>query len=479
MTSNWIGDHYVMNTSLKSSAVTWQRWVGIGALTVASATALHLPQVHAADASAPPPVGPPGLVSPAETQSGTAGAAPRSTQGRRMSGGLIFVFAISLIGCLGSVQAAAGYSWICREPGGKRLVRIDNTEIGMESDHKTLLTIDPNNFILDRAGKRLFIVDDNDVRPGATPGGVRLAIFDGDDIRHGGVASGKVLINYRHPDLAPTSAGNRIYSIEGPALSKAQLVAGLYLLKPEMFRLTDEETAAQLAEFKKNAAEQHQRDIADQVAGKWTMLNSSGIREDVGKGLITAKAKKGEAYPMTFDFSPDGGPQWSGVGVYKYTNGDKLFWTAYGTPKTVGLCVYEIKDGGVLEGKWYPWYVDGDPKNVGTENLKGPGTLDGEFTIVSAKAPNTGAAYGGTVTIKPQTIVGTSDNAKPYLITWKLGTLVIRGIGIRSDNFLYVASGSGADVNVARFNIGNGTMNSEWFKLGSDEMGRSAAMSGE
>ena len=405
--------------------------------------------------------------------------AAKSTSHRLAVHGLKFFFAVSLIGCLGAVNAAAGYSWICREPGGKRLVRIDNTEIGLESDHKTLLTIDPNNFILDKGGKRLFIVDDNDVRPGATPGGVRLAIFDGDDIRHGGVGSGKVLINYRHPDLCPTSAGNRIFSIEGPALSKAQLVAGLYLLKPEMFRLTEEETAAQLADMKKNAAEQHQRDIADQVAGKWTMLNSSGIREDVGKGLITANAKKGEAYPMTFDFSKDGGPLWSGVGVYKYTNGDKLFWTAYGTPKTVGLCVYEIKDGGVLEGKWYPWYVDGNVKNVGTENLKGPGSLDGDFTIVSAKAPNTGAAYAGTVTIKPQKIVGTSDDAKPYLVTWKIGTATIQGIGIRSDNFLYVASGAGADVNVAKFNIGNGTMNSEWFKLGSEEMGRSAAMSGE
>ena len=104
------------------------------------------------------------------------------------------------------------------------------------------------------------------------------------------------------------------------------------------------------------------------------------------KGSITVAAKKGDAYPVTFDLTSGGGPSWTGVGVYKEGSGDKNFWTAYGTPKTVGLCVYEI-DGGNLKGTWYPWYIDGDAKNTGTEELKGPPTLDGDFTITSANAP--------------------------------------------------------------------------------------------
>ena len=51
------------------------------------------------------------------------------------------------------------------------------------------------------------------------------------------------------------------------------------------------------------------------------------------------------------------------------------------------------------------------------------------------------------------------------------------GIGIRTGNMLFVASGTGPDVNIARFTLGNGTMNSDWFKLGSLEQGQSAAMS--
>ena len=77
--------------------------------------------------------------------------------------------------------------------------------------------------------------------------------------------------------------------------------------------------------------------------------------------------------------------------------------------------------------------------------------------------------------IKPLEIVGAGDYAKPYAVTWTLGTIKIEGIGIRSRNFLFVASGTGADVNIARFSIHNGSMNSDWFKLGSTELGGSAA----
>ncbi len=61
-------------------------------------------------------------------------------------------------------------------------------------------------------------------------------------------------------------------------------------------------------------------------------------------------------------------------------------------------------------------------------------------------------------------------------MTWTLGTFKIVGIGIRSRDFLFVATGTGADVNIARFAIRNGSMTSDWFKLGSPEMRGSAAM---
>lgn len=368
--------------------------------------------------------------------------------------------------------AWASGSFLCAEPGGKRLVQIDGNDITLpDNPNKTLLHIDGNDILKDPHAPAILVVDDDDVR--AKAAGVVIATFDGDDLRH--ARRGKVLINYQHPNLCPDSQSNRIYSVEGDALSKQQLVAALYLLKPEMFKLSDAEVKEQQDAMKEAAAEQDKLDNADQVAGKWTMLNNSGINPKVGAGAITVDAKKGDAYSVTFDHSAASGPTWTGVGIYKQFNNDKYFYAAYGTPKTIGLCVYEIKSGS-LKGTWYPFYYDGTEKTSGTESLSGPATLDGDYKIDSAKAPSTGAAYTGTVSIKPLTIVGTSEEAKPYQVTWTIGGAKIQGIGIRSGDLLFVSSGTGADVNITRFKIENGTMRSDWFKLGSTEQGGSAAM---
>lgn len=375
---------------------------------------------------------------------------------------------------MGLNSASAAGSFICQEPGGKRLIQIDGDNVSKPGG-KTLIFIHGNDLLVgDVHAPATLVVDDDDVRPAVA--GVIIANFDGGDIRHGASSSGKVLINYRHPDLCPTAHDNRIYSIEGDSLTKQQLVAGLYLLKPEMFKLTAQETADQQKAMKEAGAEADRLAAMDKVVGEWTVLNGYGPVEHIGSGSITFAAKKGDAYPVTIDHTKAGGPTWTGVAFSKELFGDKLCWIAYGTPKTIGLCVYEIKDD-VLEGKWYPWYIDGNAKNVGTEKLKGPKSLDGEFTITSAVAPYSGAPYSGTVVIKPLEIVGASDSSKPYSVSWTMGTTKVNGIGIRTGNFLVVASGSGADVNIARYQIQNGTMNASWFKLGSTEMGGAAAMS--
>ena len=382
------------------------------------------------------------------------------------------IFAVTFLTATSSLMASG--SFICKEPGGKRLIQIDDKEVSKPGG-KMLVYIDGNDLLLgDIHAAPFLVVDDDDVRPSAA--GVIIAHFDGEDIRHGPRSDGKVLINYSHPNLCPTSSANRIYSIEGEPLTKQQLVAGLYLLTPEMFKLSSDEIAAQKKAMKEAGAEADRLAAADQVAGKWEMLNGHGPVEKIGAGLITVDTKKGNAYPVTFDHTKGGGPLWTGVGFYGENYGDKLFWVAYGTPKTIALCVYDIKEDGTLDGKWYPWYLDGSPKNTGTEKLKGPATLDGEYTITSATAPATGAAYSGTVVIKPLDIVGAGKNAMPYSVTWTLGTYKIEGIGVRTDNQLFVATGTGADAAIAAFKIHNGTMNCDWYKRGSDEQGGSAAM---
>lgn len=377
----------------------------------------------------------------------------------------------SAVVALFGASALASPTFIESEPGGKRVLSVGDKEVAVEATGKTAIYIDGDELKTDPHGKAVLVVDADDVRPAAA--GPKLATFDGEDVRHGD--RGKVVMNYHHPDLCPDAHANRIYRVNGPKLTKQQLAAVLVILKPELFKLTDAEIAEQKKAMADAAAEVDKAAAADQVAGKWTILNGTGPVEKTGKGFITFAPKKSGVYPVAFDHAPGGGPAWTGVAWYKEVNGDKLFWVAYGTPKAVGLCVYEI-DGGNLKGTWYPWYVDGDAKNLGTETLSGPATLDGEFKIVSAKAPTTGAAYAGTVTIKPTEIVGSATEAQPYAVTWTLGATKIQGIGLRTGNYLFVSSGAGPDVNIGKFQIGNGSFNGDWYKLGSKEIGKAAAM---
>ena len=263
-------------------------------------------------------------------------------------------------------------------------------------------------------------------------------------------------MNYHHPDLAPEWKANRTYSVNGPKLTPVELVAVLYALKPEAFKLTDAESAAQKKEIAENAAEEEKRAAADQspASGTCSTATARSIRSAAGRSPSVPRRATPTPSPSTTPRTA--GPLDRRRRLQGTDHGDKLAWVAYGTPKTIGLCVYEIK-GGTLSGKWYPWYIDGDAKNVGTEELKGPEGLDGEFKIVSAKAPNTGAAYTGTVTIKPLEIVGAGDDTKPYSLTWTIGSTKIQGVGIRTQDFLFVSSGAGADVNVAKFKVENGT----------------------
>lgn len=387
-------------------------------------------------------------------------------------------FVVLLLALAGPAARAATPTFI-EDANGKRVLTLDSPEIkkpyrelAESASGKVVLYVHENNQIFtDYHKEPVLVVDDRRIRP--TPTGLIFASFDGENVVHG--RAGKTVMNYHHPDLSPDHASNRVFRVNGPKLTPVELVAVLYALKPEGFKLTDEEVASQKKDIAEAEAEEAKNAAADPVAGKWMILNGSGPVEKTGKGLITIGPKKGDAYPLTYDCTKGGGPTWTGVAFWKELKSDKVLWAAYGSPKTIGLCVYEIK-GGTLSGKWYPFYIDGDAKNVGTEDLQGPETLDGDYKITSAKAPNTGAAYSGTVSIHPANIVGEPDQAKSYLITWNLGGAKIQGIGVRTKNYLIVSSGAGADVNIAKFDIQNGgIISGDWYKLGSKEKGLAAA----
>ena len=256
-------------------------------------------------------------------------------------------------------------------------------------------------------------------------------------------------------------------------------MAGLYLLKPEMFKLTDEENAAQLKAMKEAGEEADKLAAADQVAGKWQMLSSHGPVDKTDKGFITvACRKKGTPIPSP-SISPKTaappGMAWGSTRLFPATSSSGLLTER---PRR-SACVSMKSTAERCRGSGTRGTSTATPRTLGTESLKGPETLDGDFTITAAKSPTTGALlqwHRVVSRIKPLAIVAADDHAKPYSLTWTMGTVKVYGIGIRTGNTLFVSSGAGDDVNIAKFTINNGSMNSDWFKLGSKEMGGAAAM---
>jgi hypothetical protein len=390
--------------------------------------------------------------------------------------GFLFMAISACIFLINGVVRAATPVFL-EDTDGKSLVQMDDPALGnayqeVSVGGKTVLYVHEGQILTDIHAAPILVVDDHSVRP--TPAGVIIATFDNGNIRHGDTSDGKVLIYYHHPDLSPDFHADRIYRVNGPELNNTQLVAALYAIRPELFKLSDDEIASQKKAMAEAGAEADRLAAQDQIAKKWMVLNGHGPLEHIDAGAITFAAKQNSAYPTSFDYSKDGGPTFTGASAGVQISGDWTIFAAYGTPKTIGLCDYKI-DGGKLSGTWHPWYDDGDAKNVGTEELTGPDTLDGDYQITSAKAPTTGAAYSGTVTIKPLIIVGADDEEKPYSITWTIGTVKIQGIGIRTKDHLYVSSGSGPDVMIGKFKIDNGSFNGDFFKLGSTDMGGLAA----
>ncbi|TWT40415.1 hypothetical protein RAS1_41240 [Phycisphaerae bacterium RAS1] len=357
------------------------------------------------------------------------------------------------------VAIAAAQSEIRNQPGGTRLLCIDaDGSIRKEPTGPRVLFLDPDGKSIRKepTGPLILFFDGDSVRE--NPNGPRIAFLDERSVRR--TPTSPVLMDYKHPDICPTANDKREFFVDGPDLTKHQLVGVLYLLKPKLFELSKEETDRLKKEMDTNAKAEEARLAADRAVGKFDILTADGA--PASSGTVVVAPKKGESYQVKF--SHKGGPEWTGVGVqFVQKDQDRYFWVAFGTPQTVGLGVFDIK-GGVLEGKWYNGWSNEDPKNTGMENLKGPESLDGEFTITAAKTPHDGIDYTGTCVIKPFDLSFDNDY-KPYTLTWTIGGKPYTGIGLRTrENKLYVAMGSGEALNLGSFKLGtNGEMIGDFF----------------
>lgn len=354
----------------------------------------------------------------------------------------------------GAVTLQAQEADIRHEPGGKRLLFIDGDDIRNEPGGKRRLFIDGNELRTEPGGKVLLYVDGDDIRPKF--GGIRLACIDDDSIRRN--PTSKRLLFIDGDDLRPEPGGKRLYFIDGK-VSRIQLIAALYLLMPELFKLTPKEEAALQAAMKAAEAESDAA-MANVLLGKFDVLNSSN--SDWGGGVVSTVAGKDGFHYLDMKLKK---ANLSGIGVKRPGQGQDELWLAFAPEGAVALAVYEI-DGGKLTGQWIPMNAAKDGKTVlGHETLRGPATLNGTFKIVSAKAPNDGAEYSGTVTLAPYKPAdgNSSDLFDLYSVTWTFGTVKVAGVAAKvkatdGKSVLIAASGTKGDFAVGHVTCQSATL---------------------
>ncbi len=356
-----------------------------------------------------------------------------------------FLSIVCLAALLTPVNVLLADADIRPEPGGKRLLFVDGDDIRPEPGGKRMLFIDADGDIRpEPGGKRLLMVDaDGDVRH--EPGGVRLAFWDGTELRR--TPGGPRLGLMENNDFRATPGGKRFFFVDGK-LSRIQLTAVLYLLKPEFFTLTPAETAAKQKEMAEAGAQADAAAAADYFPGEHQIIThyTDGPKKRQGSIVLT---KQGEYYGVTFKTGDQ--PAWQGIGIkYKSQYGDEELWAAVGPEAAVSLGLYQIK-GGNLTGTWLPVNAAADKSNFGFENLTGAAQLGGVYQITSGKLPNGGVAYTGALNIDP--LPGNmNSNGPTYRFRWATGTTAL---AFRVGDRMAVAAGWGADFEILRLQMNN------------------------
>lgn len=332
-------------------------------------------------------------------------------------------------------------------PGGKRLLFVDNDDIRPEPGGKRLLFVDGQDIRDEPGGKRLMFVDGDDVRP--EPGSYRIAFYDGEQLRRR--PGGQVLLSLKHPDIRPDFNGERLFFIDGKELSRAQMTAVLMQIKPEVFKLSDDEIAALKKEMADNAAESERQASEDKIPGTYDIASYWSPAGDKRSGKVEV-VKKGDYYVATTAFGQDG---------VLVRIDDENTALALGPTGTAALGIFAIK-GGELSGKWVPTYAPGtDAANIGTETASGSPDLKGDYKV-TGKQPKTQADYAGTLTITPDEETTLEGDGKCYTLTWTFGATKIQGVGFRYKDTLYVSAASAPDFSILRLKTKDGLVG-DWY----------------
>jgi len=183
------------------------------------------------------------------------------------------------------------------------------------------------------------------------------------------------------------------------------------------------------------------------VAGSYAITASQNIGGGSYAGSVLLM-RSGEAHRMSWTLAK--GPGYEGLALVT----DRTLAVGWATGGRYGVAAYKI-EGGKLHGRWTNTDA---PSTVGFEELSGPESLSGTYTVVKATG-----GYTGTVSIVP--------TGETYAFTWSLNTGSFRGIGIKRGDVLSVGWSPSGMVGVVSYEISRDALIGRWSTLNETRTG--------
>lgn len=296
-----------------------------------------------------------------------------------------------------TLTAFAAPKTIRTEKGGKVVLVIDDGMIRTDPAANPVVLFDGPRVWSARDGKPLFFIA-GDIVHAYEPEGTVVGYKDGRQLRNQPQGKETLYIDGPYVRL-PNRAGGPIFWIDNnEVLDNSELFGALYVLKPEIFAMPaggpkmqpkDDPAVSPKYDAKPSAAAAG--GAAKPFAGgsfTLTEFQKAAGSHTAGAATIT---QTGDVFVVELKLADNTTLQ----GVGKVHNQE--LWVALGAPNTVGLAIYE-PSGDNLAGTWFN--ITGDASKFGSENLSDGKKMVGPHNITSAKAPFTGAAYAGTVTVE-------------------------------------------------------------------------------
>ncbi|HTL47054.1 MAG TPA: hypothetical protein VL688_03220 [Verrucomicrobiae bacterium] len=186
-------------------------------------------------------------------------------------------------------------------------------------------------------------------------------------------------------------------------------------------------------------------------AGSYSISHGMGPGGSEYSGEVEIEDLGDEVFSV--GWNTGGGTAYHGIGLHDQ-NGLAAAWS---DADSYGLVIYKV-EGGKLYGDWISNTTEFD---LGTESLEGPSGLNGVYQIVDAAGEDGGAAYSGTVEIRP--------SGQIYRLTWHINNIVYTGVGLLRGDFLFVGWGIGAGV--IYYEIKGDELIGRWASQSSDQVG--------